>query len=181
MNQSQEKVEEIEKMEDSRARLLEHMFRRCWAMYFIIMIILNVPLSLLNIVAVFLIFKLGNSSYSEGQSPSLPLFSFQVQLNPNVANPENSENPENPENLNENPENPNFHPDVNTSESPVPDFWTPNFPHCDNCDTDIAPRYTGYYEDHPDECKDSINICQKCLCQINIIHSCSQELKSSSS
>ena len=114
-------------MEYSRARLLEHLLRRCFAMYFIIVIMLNVPLSLFNLIAVYLIFKLGNSPCFEGQRPSLPFLSVEVEMGDVQRNDTNVRNAtditdENPESPDENREiapksrdevNPNPYPDIN--------------------------------------------------------------------
>ena len=161
-------------MEESRARLLEHMFRRCWAMCFIILIVLNLPLSMFNLIAVYLLFRLGNSScFEEQRLPSL-LFSLKVgdvQRNDPDVTDENLENPksldenldknlenptENMENLDENKKNLDEITDVTTTEN----FWVPDFPPHGN--RKIAPKYKGWDKVNPNPYPD---INKDCLCK----------------
>ena len=88
-------------------------------MCFIIVILLNAPPSLFNLIAVYLVFKLGNSPCFEEQRSSQPFFSMEVgdvQRNDPDVTAENLENPESSdENLNENSQNMED-PDENTFE-----------------------------------------------------------------
>ena len=150
-------------MEYSRARLLEHLLRRCFAMYFIIVIMLNVPLSLFNLIAVYLIFKLGNSPCFEGQRPSLPFLSVEVEMGDVQRNDTNVRNAtditdENPESPDENPENPDFHPEN-------PDF--PDFPPHGN--REIAPKSRDEVNPNP---YPDINPDCLCKCVVDPEHEC---------